>query len=250
MVAIWFERPTPRKGIEVSLAQPLQLDATPDRSGADTSVVGAESSGDTAGLFNTSEIRWFARGPLPPEVEAWFTAGRTMGVLECRTDTYQLYGLDDIGAKRRHRTTLEAKVRRTLGDSLNLGNGLEGRIEEWSKWEPGEADGIWQSPDKGWLSVRKVIYTRSFMPADREVILPAAHTNHIYAGCDIEVAEVNADGTDTWTLALEAFGPTARRRHALVSSWRTLLALSPLPENLEFTFDLACGYPEWLRLVT
>ena len=68
-----------------------------------------------------------------------------MGAVERRNDTYQLYGLDDIGVKRRHRTTLEVKVRRTLGASLNLGEGLEGRIEEWSRWEPGEEDGIWQS---------------------------------------------------------------------------------------------------------
>jgi hypothetical protein len=51
-------------------------------------------------------------------------------------------------------------------------------------------------------------------------------------------------------LALKAFGPTARRQQALESSWRALQAHSPLPEDLGFTFDRACGYPEWLRLVT
>jgi hypothetical protein len=122
------------------------------------------------------------------------------------------------------------KVRRTLGASLNLGEGLEGRIEEWSRWEPGEEDGIWQSRDKGWVDVQKVIYTRSFLPADREVILPAIPTNRLYAGCDVEIAEVTAVGTSTWTLALEAFGPTVRRQQALTSSWRTLQAHSPSTE--------------------
>jgi hypothetical protein len=226
------------------------MDSPDNLSGAEALAAGVGSGGDTSGLFHTSEVRWFARGPLPPDVQAWFTREGTMGAVERRNDTYQLYGLDDIGVKRRHRTTLEVKMRRTLGASLILGEGLEGRIEEWSRWEPGEEGRIWQSPDKGWIGVQKVIYTRSFMPTDREVILPAIHTNRLYAACDVEVAEVVADGIDTWTLALKAFGPTARRQQALTSSWRTLQAHSPSTENLEFALDRACGYPGWLRLVT
>jgi hypothetical protein len=226
------------------------MDQSKDQSETEASVVGAGSSGDTAGLFHTSEVRWFARGPLPSDVQAWFAGGRTASSVEDRHDTYQLHGLDDIGVKRRHGTTLEVKVRRTFGASLNLGDDLEGRIEEWSRWEPARDDGIWQSPEVPWIDVHKVIYTRSFMPTDREVILPAIHTNRLFAGCDIEIAEANVDGIDTWSLALEAFGPTARRQDALVSSWRTLRAHSPSIEGLRFAFDRVCGYPEWLRLVT
>jgi hypothetical protein len=212
-------------------------------------MVEAGSSGDTADLYNTTEVRWFARGPLPPEVQTWFTGGRTLGSVETRHDSYQLHALNDIGVKRRHGTRLEVKVRRTVGSSLNLGDGLESRIEEWSRWEPAEDDGAWQLPATPWIDVRKVIYTRSFMPTDREVILPAIHSNRLYAGCDIEVVEVTVDEIDSWSLALKAFGPTAKREQALASSWRTLLAHSPLTENHGMVFDRACGYPEWLRLL-
>jgi hypothetical protein len=116
------------------------MDSSDDFSGAEALAAGV----DTSGLRHTSEVRWFAHGLLPPGVQAWFTGGGTMGAVERRNDTYQLYGLDDIGVKRRHRTTLEVKARRTLGAPLNLREGLEGRIEEWSRWEPGEKDGIWQ----------------------------------------------------------------------------------------------------------
>ena len=133
------------------------MDRAPDESGGDASAAGPASTSDTAGLFHTSEIRWFAHGPLPPEVTDWFTGGRTAGSVESRVDTYQLFGLNDIGVKRRRRETLEVKVRRAFGASLKLGDGLEGRIEEWSRWEPGEDGGIWQSPDRGWVAVRKVI---------------------------------------------------------------------------------------------
>jgi len=226
------------------------MDQLEDRSGVVALGVGAGSGGDTAGLFHTSEVRWFARGSIPSDVQAWFTGGRTVGSVEERLDTYQLHGLDDIGVKRRYGTTLEVKVRRTLGSSLSLGGGLDGRVEEWSRWEPGEGDGIWQLSGTPWVDVRKVIFTRSFMPADREVILPSIHTNRLFAGCDIEIAEVSVGGVDTWSLALEAFGPTTGRQHALVSSWRTLLAHTPWVEDLGFVFDRACGYPEWLRFVT
>ena len=226
------------------------MDSTDSLSGAEALAAGVDSGDDRSGLFHTSEVRWFARGPLPLDIQAWFTGGRTAGSVEDRHDTYQLHGLDDIGVKRRYGTTLEVKVRRTRGMSLNLDNGLDGRVEEWSRWEPGEDDGIWQLPETAWIDVRKVIYTRSYMPTDREVMLPAIQTNRLFAGCDIEIAEVNVDGVDTWSLALEAFGPTARRQDALVSSWRTLRAHSPSIEGLRFAFDRVCGYPEWLRLVT
>jgi len=223
-----------------------------DRSGGDDWVawaVAAGSGGDTAGLFNTSEIRWFSRGSLPSEVLAWFTGGRTVGSVEDRHDFYQMHRLNDIGVKRRHGSTLEVKVRRTLDEPLDLGDGLDGRMEEWSRWEPVEDDGAWQLPDAPWIDVHKVIYTRSFMPTDREVILPAIHSNRLFAGCDIEVAEVTVGGIDTWSLGLKAFGPTSGRQQALATSWGTLRTHSPLTEGLDFAFDRACGYPEWLRLV-
>ena len=222
-----------------------------DQSGADERVawmVAAGSSGDTADLFNTSELRWFARGPLPPDVQMWFTGGRTMGSVEDRHDFYQLHRLNDIGVKRRHGTTLEVKVRRAFGSPLSLGDGLENRVEEWSRWESADDAGAWLLPEAPWIDVHKVIYTRSFM-ADREVILPPIHSNRLYAGCDIEVAEVTVDEIDTWSLGLKAFGPTAKREQALASSWRTLQTHSPLTEDLGIAFDRACGYPEWLRLL-
>jgi len=228
------------------------VDLMDDQSGADDWVSWAVAAGsrvDTAGLFNTSEIRWFSDGPLPSEVLAWFTGGRTLGSVEDRHDFYQLHRLNDIGVKRRHGSTLEVKVRRTLDAPLDLGSGLDGRIEEWSRWEPAEDDGAWQLPDAPWVDVHKVIYTRSFMPTDREVILPAVHSNRLFAGCDIEVVEVAAGGIDTWSLGLKAFGPTTGRHQALATSWQTLRTHSPMTEGLDFAFDRACGYPEWLRLV-
>ena len=73
------------------------MDYTSDGSGTNTSAVGAEPFSDTAGLFHTSEIRWFAYGLLPRHVEDWFTGGRTTTNTERRLDTYQLYGINDIG---------------------------------------------------------------------------------------------------------------------------------------------------------
>ena len=220
-----------------------------DRSTTAWSGIGTDPDGDLVHVFHTSEVRWFAVGPLPLAVQDWFTSGGTVGRVEDRHDTYQLHGLNEIGAKRRDRGTLEVKVRRTLGDTVVLGHGLEGRLEEWSKWDPGEGVGIWQSPDAPWIDVRKVVFTRSFMPTDQEIILPANHRVRLFAGCDIEVAAVTVDGIETWTLALEAFGPDTGRLRALMSAWGTLLARSPLSIDFGSSFDRACGYPEWLDFV-
>jgi len=173
-----------------------------------------------------------------------------MGSRERRVDTYQLYGINDIGVKRRNRRTLEVKVRRTLGAHLNLGYGLEGRIEEWTRWTPDEDEGTWQSADKGWVGVHKVVHTRTFAPTGKQLALPTREPARSDIGCDIEVVAINALKSDTWSLSLEAYGPTVERRAALETSWSALQMHSPLPEAFAFMFDRACGYPEWLRLVT
>ncbi|MCJ7754821.1 MAG: hypothetical protein MUP13_09670, partial [Thermoanaerobaculales bacterium] len=96
------------------------------------------------------------------------------------------------------------------------------------------------------IDVRKVVFTRSFMPTDQEIILPANHRVRLFAGCDIEIGAVTVNGIETWTLALEAFGPDTGRLPALMSAWETLLARSPLSIDFDSSFDRACGYPEWL----
>ena len=91
---------------------------------------------DAFSVVDTTELRWFVPGPLPADIRGWFTG--STGVAEERCDTYLLDGRGDIGVKRRFRETLELKVRQSLDERIELGEGLAGSLEVWRKWSPAE----------------------------------------------------------------------------------------------------------------
>jgi len=219
----------------------------------DLSVFRGEGGGardfGTVPLLDTSELRWFATGPLPLGVIAWFTCDGTIGTVEERTDVYQLHRLHDIGVKRRARDILEVKVRRSIGDDLAVAADLAAPFEEWRKWSPFEGDPMTPSADIPWIDVHKTIITRTFMLSDREVVGPAAHADDSLSGCDVEIAAVIVGGVESWTLGFEAFGPKSDRRRVVTSSWDMLIAESGEFDDLGSCFDLAAGYPEWLAAI-
>ena len=221
-----------------------------DRNVMDLSVFRGEGGGapgfGTVPILDTSELRWFATGPLPSGVIAWFTCDGTIGTFEERTDVYQLHRLHDIGVKRRARNILEVKVRRSIGSDLAVAPGLAAPFEEWRKWSPFEGDPMAPSPDIPWIDVHKAVITRTFMLSDREVVGPAAHADDSLSGCDVEIAAVNVGGVESWTFAFEAFGPKSDRRQIVTSSWDMLIAESGDFDDLGFRFEQAAGYPEWL----
>ena len=78
-------------------------------------IVGCAGSGagqprevDGCSVDDTTEVRWFKLGSLPPDVRVWFTS--SIAVPEERCNTYLLVGREDVGVKRRFRETLEFKV--------------------------------------------------------------------------------------------------------------------------------------------
>ncbi len=207
---------------------------------------GAAPGFGTVPILDTSELRWFAPGPLPPGVIAWFTCDGTIGTIEERTDVYQFHRLHDIGVKRRARDILEVKVRRSIGDDLSVAVGLTAPFEEWRKWSPFKGDPMTPSPDVPWIDVHKEVITRTFLLPHHEVVGPASHVGDSLSGCDVEIAAVNVGGLESWTLAFEAFGPKSNRRRSVASSWTNLVAESGGYEQLGSHFQLAAGYPEWL----
>ena len=117
-------------------------------------------------VLDTNELRWFAPGPLPADVGAWFSG--SLGVSEKRCDTYLLDGRGDIGVKRRSRQTLELKVRQSLDGRIEIGEGLAGSLEVWRKWSPAEGlvDG---GSDGRWVDVCKSIVKRRFSTDGTEI---------------------------------------------------------------------------------
>jgi len=197
---------------------------------------------DVVSVVDTTELRWFFVGALPPDVREWFSG--SSGVTEERYDTYLLDGRGHIGVKRRFGKTLELKVRQSLDEPVELGDGLAGLTEAWRKWSPAE-DTVGDVPDGRWVDVHKSIVKRRFSVEGTEIEFSPNMTG---AGCDVEVADVTVGPVHRWTFALAAFGPPATRRDALLASWQALATATPYPDRFGSATSRAMGYPEWLAL--
>jgi hypothetical protein len=221
------------------------LDAACDLSEVDHAT---ERFPEVVTITDTTELRWFAEGPLPASVSSWFTHDRTRGFVEQRTDTYRLDGRLDTGVKRRFGEKLELKVRRSIGDRLALGPGLAGRLEVWRRWSPAECLVI-GTRNVPWADVHKTVVKRRFSIHGDEVELSADNRAVTGAGCDVEIAAVTVDEIEAWTFAFAAFGSVEGRRDALVAAMRTIVGGGGVPEQLGPFFGCSTGYPEWLALV-
>jgi hypothetical protein len=200
-------------------------------------------------VVDTTELRWFTEGRLPPDVKSWFTRAGTTGMVEERCDTYRMDGRYDMGVKRRFREMLELKIRQSVGEDLLLGAGLAGRPEVWQKWSP--AEGLVEtSGHVPWLDVHKIVVKRRFSVEGDEIALSEETRAMTGAGCDVEVTAITVEDIQAWTFAFAAFGPTTGRRNSLVASWQTLWADAPCPERSRPFSTRATGYPEWLALLT
>lgn len=191
-------------------------------------------------VLDTTELRWFAAGPLPVGVRDWFFA--SSATIEERWDYYLLDQVADVGVKVRGGRMLELKVRQDVGAWADLGRGLTGRPEEWRKWTP--TDGIVALPARGQcVGVHKVVTKRRFSVGGAELATAGPARS---AGCDVEVARVVAGSAEAWTFAFAAFGPREHRCAAVLASWQTVATAAPTPPELAGELGAAMGYPQWL----
>ena len=197
---------------------------------------------DVLSVVDTTELRWFFAGPLPPGVHEWFAAWS--GVAEERCDTYLLDGRCDIGVKRRFGETLELKVRQSLDEPIELGEGLAGRTEAWRRWSPAEGL-VEDGSERRWVDVHKSIVKRRFSVEGTEIAFSPRMTG---AGCDVEIVDVTVAAVRRWSFAFAAFGPLATRTEALLAAWQTLETATPRPDPFRPATGRAMGYPEWLAL--
>lgn len=189
---------------------------------------------------DATELRWFADGPLPRQVRAWFSSAHA--ATEARCDRYLLDQGSDVGIKVRGGQTLELKVRRDVGPRVELADRLVGTPEEWRKWSP--ADDVVDIPQSArWTSVSKVVTKRRFAVDGTEVPMAGEPSG---SGCEVEVTHVAIGSTEAWSFAFAAFGSPASHGTALRQSWRTLTRSGALPAALVHGWELSMGYPEWL----
>ena len=196
--------------------------------------------------LETTEMRWFADGPLPAEVHTWFTLEGTVGRVERRGDDYLLDGRTDVGIKRRSGDLLERKVRTQVGAGASLPEGPAGQLEDWCKQSPADHR---PPPDGGvrraWVA--KTITRRRFAPTGEEVV--PSDEPPTDGACDIEIIEVGTAGGVAWSLAIAASGDAQGRESVIQAVWTQLLGKAPSPPMAVRSLGWSGGYPAWLAEV-
>lgn len=201
------------------------------------------ATGPDLAVLDTTELRWFADGPLPSDAESWFTRSGTLGMVEDRCDTYRIDGRRDTGVKRRFRETLERKVRQSIDGTLTLAPGLAGPLEAWRRWSPADHLAECEEHAPSGDVFKRVIKRRFSVFGDEIVTGPP-----IGSGCDAEVAAITVGDVQAWTFAFAAYGPPETRRSSVLACWQALVT-DPPPEVFGRSFSRSCGYPEWLDSV-
>lgn len=187
--------------------------------------------------LETLEVRWFAHGRIPDSAVEWFEGVSPSIEIEERIDTYLVTGRVDLGVKRRDAGPLEVKERRRIGSRIAVGDRLEAQVEEWHKHTSVRT----ATETDRWVKIAKTVRTYPF-----RTNTSGGHT----AGCDIELAAVEAGGVKAWTLAFEASGPASERMGTLVAAIDRFTSVADVPADLAAALELEAGYPAWLVEIT
>ncbi len=188
-------------------------------------------------MLTTLELRWFAHGTPPAEVQHWFCndcPGELQGLPEEREDLY-LYKpeCEYLNIKLRQ-GSLEVKWRKAELGILRFGECWQGKAEKWLKWickDPSQqsmmpADVVGKGP---WVSVKKVRSQRR------------------YQGIACELTQLIVRNNAWWSIAFEMAGEEANQ---LDSFEGTISWMSKTYRGPELLLDNSYAYPSWLSLLT
>lgn len=199
---------------------------------------------------DTVEVRWFRPGPLPRLVAGWFLQARVPANTESRTDGYlAMPGRVDMGVKVRGGTLLELKLRTRVHARPGLTEGLNGRVESWTKWgfvlDPAHV-----LPEEGrsdWIRVEKTRRSRFYEVVADEGSIRAVACGDLPAenGCAVELVEVRIGAEVAWGIGFEAFGTSPDLLAVLLAGMKACVTDTPLGA-LEFTIRDSHSYPAFL----
>jgi hypothetical protein len=201
-------------------------------------------------MFPTAEVRWFYRGRVPPEVEAWFHQGA--GKVQrhpAREDHYlRLSDTYALGVKlRQGRIEVKQRIRRP--GVVRFHERVTGIVEHWRKWsfqlaEPSRALSSIALPTTSWISVRKERVLRTYRLTIDKLVVPASAREALRQGCEMELTRVHVAEQDWWTLAFESFGEESVLQQQLELVARHVFAADKPPS---FNASQSRGYADWLR---
>ncbi len=197
-----------------------------------------------AGPVESLEVRWIARGQLPPAMLEWFA--RFPAETETRQDAYLLQPrLRGLSVKLRDGGALEVKSYLGSPGILDLPRDGRGHLESWRKWSfPSGLPGHGGANQPGWVVVGKSRRSSWFplaIRADLAQVRPPAAV----AGCMVELAEVWVRGERWWSVGFEATGSVRLLRVALEHA-ADLVFAQALPPGVQFSLGNSHSYARWV----
>lgn len=161
-------------------------------------------------MFSSTEVRWFFEGPYPEEVTLWFEEFDPVSQAP-RTD-YYLSNTDNarMGIKLREG---QIQIKCMMADlGVHYYANAAGKVARYEKWSfPVVSNEEWSAlvvrPDV-WIPVikeRKMLrFTLGGGFPDR-----IGMDERVEEGCEVELSQIEIMDKTFWSLAFEAFGPSA-----------------------------------------
>lgn len=200
-------------------------------------------------MLNTAEVRWFYGGSLPGERLAAFQDVPKPGVPEERTDWYLVdEHRPDVGIKVRDGGWLDVKRRSGVETDRAFGATMRGTLEHWVKWSFALAADATDAMS-GWQRVDKKRWIRRYDLGGLGPATGVPFEQVIESGCNAELSDVLVDGTPSWSLGFEAFGPPEACERALTAGVSAFLADTPELAAVAFMQADSHSYPSWLAHV-
>lgn len=191
-------------------------------------------------MLCTVELRWFFPDALPASAVGWFQAFGTNEQQPTRTDHY-LRPTDAAMNVKLREGRAEAKRRMTAPRLARLGGAHGGQLARWCKWSfalaepPGDLD-------DAWVPVRKTRWLLRYAWADGT--LQVTTDAELEPRCEVELSEVEGEGTKWWSLCCEASGGATDVLTGFAVQAARHLADNDPPHAL--TPEASYGYPAWL----
>ncbi|MEX2581244.1 MAG: hypothetical protein WD342_19465 [Verrucomicrobiales bacterium] len=165
-------------------------------------------------FFDTYEIRWFSRQPLPVDPALAF-----QGEPETRIDHYLFPSHGRCGVKYRE-GHLETKLQ--VGPDSDFETALfRGKAASWTKWTtPREDDGppVFASNRnaEGWLAVKKRRWIHCFGWREPGRVGPVGFAEGSRVA--LEIGELSGDAGSWWTICLESSAEGEQERKELLGA--------------------------------
>jgi len=211
-------------------------------------------------MLTSVEVRWFCEGPIPDAIEKWLCRGGLLHKAAPREDHYVVFPAHlGLNVKLREGRLEVKSLVKALG-ARSFAADVSGNVQMWEKRSGGDAafkefERLRSSAPHLWIAVTKERTLRKFSPGGDSIKEVAAGTVFLSEGCNVELTKITVAGSDSWSLAFEAYGDPVRVEESLMRVAASVLADKHRPHPFKTRASSADAlspansrsYPEWLE---